>query len=919
MPLGRRTSLEAQRMMREAFQDLEKIITVTDRAQIKNLTLDDVRQAALQVERQLTASLSLRNMRRLAPLFTGLEHYSQTIEVLCNGTPYLPWIWAPIKLVLKISADYVEAFERIIKVYSRLAEPLARFRQFDRSFSNHIEVQNTLAVYYSDILKFHGEAYTFVRRSALQRLFATSWGRFQRRFDNIFTDLKAHEDLVDKTVNAANMAEAKEMREKLEDWRQQEMSRLKKDEEEQTSTEFLAILSVLRVDESHQIKVFDNLIAAANENPGSCGWILRQPKIQSWAKRGRDAQFVVLYGCIGSGKSILATQIVTFLRTLNHSLVSTHFCTYLYPESTDYSYIIRSLIIQIMRPDPELITLAYDWLVLKKKTPNSSVLEQLLRLLVEALGASSTEPKTLHLVIDGLDECDGSTATSIVKTLDKLIVAASSSGSTTLKVLLCSQATPAIDKVVKKKHQVLLANEKDNLNKAIRDYTLQRINTIRPKLSQLRITEDDITALAAQIMHKADGMFLWAKLVMEYIGKNIFYSRDEILRAASSLPRELTALLDDRSVQRIRSVLSWIAFAKRPLRSPELLSALAFDAGHEQVDVLVPAYILDTCEPLIQQQNDTSYAFVHPSVRDFLKGSESEIMIKEDESQTRHGLAAVRCLLSSQRVFAPSYSETNRNSRVLRGLHGFHMYATEFWVKYLLTHHERDHDHLFKSDFYDLSCRLAENFGNMESDAGAVENGQLDPRLADIRQKHYPLYKMAQSVLLEQSRGLLEAVSINHATQNGIAELGLIGLKYTYQKTLRTLLDCSIYPGTTFQELEQFKQHFRTSAFTCRLWSCPHAIFGFNSVNSLIEHEANHTKHVCDSPECSYPILTSARALKNHVAKYHARSSPKVARNSIRRHPKSITTVTTSNDRVVDANILSPKRVCPTLPVNAPL
>lgn len=102
MPLSSRASLEAQRMMREAFLDLEQVITVPDRAQLKDLSLDDVRQAALQIEKQLSARQSLRNMRRLAPLFTGLDHYSQAIEILCNGTPYLPWIWAPIKLVLKV-------------------------------------------------------------------------------------------------------------------------------------------------------------------------------------------------------------------------------------------------------------------------------------------------------------------------------------------------------------------------------------------------------------------------------------------------------------------------------------------------------------------------------------------------------------------------------------------------------------------------------------------------------------------------------------------------------------------------------------------------------------------------------------------------------------------------------------------------
>jgi hypothetical protein len=76
------------------------------------------------------------------------------------------------------------------------------------------------------------------------------------------------------------------------------------------------------------------------------------------------------------------------------------------------------------------------------------------------------------------------------------------------------------------------------------------------------------------------------------------------------------ANFDERSVQRISSVLSWISFAKRPLRSPELLSALTFDTGHEEVSEPVPAYILDRCEPLIQKQADSTYAFLHVSVRE---------------------------------------------------------------------------------------------------------------------------------------------------------------------------------------------------------------------------------------------------------------------------------------------------------------
>jgi hypothetical protein len=37
-------------------------------------------------------------------------------------------------------------------------------------------------------------------------------------------------------------------------------------------------------------------------------------------------------------------------------------------------------------------------------------------------------------------------------------------------------------------------------------------------------------------------MFLWARLVLEYISKNMFYTKDEILTAVQELPRELSEL-----------------------------------------------------------------------------------------------------------------------------------------------------------------------------------------------------------------------------------------------------------------------------------------------------------------------------------------------------------------------------------------
>lgn len=102
MSLKKRISLDAQKIIEGAFNDLKGALSSTDFVQLKETTLDDVQQAMYKVEESLSARGVVRNLRRLLPLITGLGHYAKTIEVLCNGTPFLPWIWAPIKLILKV-------------------------------------------------------------------------------------------------------------------------------------------------------------------------------------------------------------------------------------------------------------------------------------------------------------------------------------------------------------------------------------------------------------------------------------------------------------------------------------------------------------------------------------------------------------------------------------------------------------------------------------------------------------------------------------------------------------------------------------------------------------------------------------------------------------------------------------------------
>ncbi|KAL9067367.1 MAG: hypothetical protein Q9157_006832 [Trypethelium eluteriae] len=88
-----RPSRQAQTSINEAFERLQNSISKDDQRLFNSTKLKDVYETARDVENQLGARRELRYMRRLEPFFNWLLQYSKEMEILCNGTPYLPWIW----------------------------------------------------------------------------------------------------------------------------------------------------------------------------------------------------------------------------------------------------------------------------------------------------------------------------------------------------------------------------------------------------------------------------------------------------------------------------------------------------------------------------------------------------------------------------------------------------------------------------------------------------------------------------------------------------------------------------------------------------------------------------------------------------------------------------------------------------------
>ncbi|KAK9414056.1 putative NACHT domain-containing protein [Seiridium unicorne] len=880
----------ARQTIRIACEDLDSTITPTDSREFPTTTLQHVKKAALDIESQLAARQSLRNMRRLMPLFQGLEHYAKVVDVLCNGTPYLAWIWAPITLILRVASEYVEAFEVIMNGYSKIAGSLVRFEILEEAFPNNAEFQQTVAVFYADILHFHKFAYSFVRRSSWKLMFLTSWGRFQRRFNSILGDLDRHGALIDQEANARHISESLKHWQDIQSWREDCLERVNQQEAEQATKQFHYIASWLKANDSEQVAICSLASSEVVKYPGTCSWALKNQKLITWLREDTNSSICWLQGIPGAGKTVLVAQILAFLRASTRTVV-THFINPLYATSTAYDQLLRSLLLQLLREDRDLAAYVYNTYVTAKNTPTISTLEQLVKTLFTTTSHKPRQTQYIWILVDGFDACEPNKQASLISLVNQLVSKNSQSGGTVCKILIASRASPILSKRLRNAQVISLTEEKHSLNSAIKYYATQRLDSLRYKFDQLHLSPSDLEDIQGAVARKADGMFLYARLILDYLERKIFYFREEVLRSIDDLPKELSdyyrtilaqivAPLDSESVDRVRSLFGWIAFTKRPLKRLELLSAVTFTSSDHSVPHLVPDFLLTVCGALVEELPDATLAFIHVTVKEFLQSPSSNLALNYEDTILEHGIALVTCLRAGLHVYCDTTPQHDQIMRAVTGMDGLQLYASDHWVDYLFAAIDVSSKTQTELPVYRLAVDLAQQADYMGKNHFLLENYEAsniaDDRLESLRD--IQLRELVRLTLESRYPKVLEAQIFLPAGPDGFSikrdevapRTALQGALAAYQSIVRFLLQKSDYPGITSEDLNRFKHQLCQSAFTCRLGKCYFATVGFESEKLRDEHEMTHGKPIlCPIAGCKYPPLVSESALKRHLKTLH--------------------------------------------------
>lgn len=330
----------------------------------------------------------------------------------------------------------------------------------------------------------------------------------------------------------------------------------------------------------------------------------------------------------GYGKTILAASAIEELQ-MSHPNHNT--CYFFFRQGTSEasspSQAYRSILAQVLKhceSDDELI----DKLIFAMNKGASGQSQATKNELLDTISLCASCEKIQYIVLDGIDECENS--------LELLTDLCNAFETSSVRIIMFSR--PHV-KAPRAMSAIRYQNIEKSLSPDIKVYLFRRIDFM---------VEDDLLPpdvekenLVETLLTSADGMFLWAVPMMNYLCSSSL-TRTKRLKEIQEIrsPEGLETMYDrilrqlslqNRSDQDFASwVFMWLSFSSRSLSAKELeYTFMVRDTNEEDIGIDFPdfnATVVTTCGSLVERGivyhpesmiGYTGYRFIHLSVYEF--------------------------------------------------------------------------------------------------------------------------------------------------------------------------------------------------------------------------------------------------------------------------------------------------------------
>ena len=326
-------------------------------------------------------------------------------------------------------------------------------------------------------------------------------------------------------------------------------------------------------------------------------WILSEPAFKSWLER--EVPVLWVSGGPGAGKTFLSSSIIQHLletislraNQIPPTAVAYFFCKSDVPELCTFENVLRTMSFQICTrmpafadhvasacPDPAELDAETLWLRLFNdffEDPPGHA------------GYAPVSAGVVYLVFDGLDEVtEAKQRRSFLKTLGLSLKRNEECGKR-IQILMLGrpELTPEIESALRKNLLTISVSAQKN-SADIEKYIRETVDDGR--LSDTNIPEKHRQEFVRKISERAEGMFLWADLMIDEMAlKDDF---QEMQRALRKAPLELKGKilntldqlgksLDREKIADLNEILKWVTCAQRRLTLSELKTILNTKQG----------------------------------------------------------------------------------------------------------------------------------------------------------------------------------------------------------------------------------------------------------------------------------------------------------------------------------------------------
>ncbi|KAF2266654.1 hypothetical protein CC78DRAFT_531460 [Lojkania enalia] len=645
--------------------------------------LQDVRNICVSNQKEQQRLLACS--RKIAHFSNVFAPYFDIVNIFVQIRPdLLGWFWGSIRLIFKVGSSYVLFLEKVADMFEAIARVLPQYRQFQDTCrqhsqnSQHHRLTSLMAYVYADIVQFCLDLYRIFSRGSQgarlrHRIGSTTailWRPLDSRFAQLQQRLAKHKEWFETEMRLQNFDLLTQHRKEVLDFLRTQQEPNGELEADRMSRRMRRVDKVkVWLSSSDYRDVYEQ--SRLQRHPNSCTWFLDIPEYCNFKNTPFDSRFaddidtlttsrhdriLFVQAKPGFGKTILSSQIIDDLSTeaeyLNISDEPPAIAFFHFNSTRQVcihsSDAFRALAVQLVHMHRTNRNTLDALALLMRQTsgqPKASS-DDIVAVLALLLRQHST-----FLVIDGVDEC--SDIEIFLATISELCCTSD------CRVILLSRPNLEIpleyQKLASNSPHILSLNDSHNAND-IASFISENLNRMADQ-GYFGISMD--RSLIPHVASRANGMFLWASLLMKYLQspglspneRRVALEGASLLEGLSSLYRGMLNILDRRFGQEKKiaaDIFRWLSFSINPLCLEALRTALAIRPGQPTTEDHRLLHFNDSINRLtcaLVEVTDGNARFIHRSVREYLESPEcQESYFSLFDESAVHGHLAARCI-----------------------------------------------------------------------------------------------------------------------------------------------------------------------------------------------------------------------------------------------------------------------------------